>query len=433
MTLLLILIFASTILVEAYANQNVLEKPKKRTKKEMLDDESTEIVVGEVKSKESKWVNSTYVSQIYTFAKITIDKTERTTTNLPETIKVFYEGGTIGNTSSVAIRNPWGIIELPNEGQVKVHLVEDDRFENNYYVLGVETLDEEPNVIRGIYDIDIIEEYQLDFEWIGNYLDSYVSVDWYSVADTVPNEIVNDGWLNALDAGFDNWENDALSSMSFDFEGDRNYLTPDNGYSEVGWGTVSASCVAVTYLYPTDSWEREEFDIVFSDTKSWAVGYEANHYDVESLCTHEVGHVVGLMDLDDTGSNQVMWYEATAGSTYWQSLKTGDKAGAQYITPLYSQPTIDITWPLTYLDQYTNYEIRATGTSSGISYVKYKITSRESYTYESGWSSMTWDSGDSRWEATWNTGSLDGDYWIVVMSKKTNGMLMYDVHAVNIS
>jgi len=48
MTLLLILIFASTILVEAYANQNVLEKPKKRTKKEMLDDESTEIVVGEV-------------------------------------------------------------------------------------------------------------------------------------------------------------------------------------------------------------------------------------------------------------------------------------------------------------------------------------------------------------------------------------------------
>ena len=46
---------------------------------------------------------------------------------------------------------------------------------------------------------------------------------------------------------------------------------------------------------------------------------------------------------------------------------------------------------------------------------------------------MTWDSGDSRWEATWNTGSLDGDYWIVVMSKKTNGMLMYDVHAVNIS
>ena len=45
---------------------------------------------------------------------------------------------------------------------------------------------------------------------------------------------------------------------------------------------------------------------------------------------------------------------------------------------------------------------------------------------------MTWDSGDSRWEGSWNTGSLEGNYYIVVKIMKTNGMLMYDAKWVNI-
>ena len=66
-----------------------------------------------------------------------------------------------------------------------------------------------------------------------------------------------------------------------------------------------------------------EADIVFDDAETWRIGSD---YDVQTVATHEIGHLIGLADLYLIDNKyQVMYYAYTGLK---RDLILGDIRGA---------------------------------------------------------------------------------------------------------
>ena len=404
-----------------------------------LENSSTEILEGKVISLESKYNDAKEIDMIYTFAEIKINKIYETTDLKSNTITVYYEGGTIEEKSYYVVRNPWGYVSLNMGDEVKIYTRKGETFNEYYYLLGVERIYSEEELLTLALPSKNIDEHQgCGFEYLGIYFTTYSNVKYKVRVDNIPTELAGKAWFQAITNSFKTWEDDGDSLIDFTYNGNTTgIIYTYNGINQIGFDHIEplAWCV----LTPTTGVPKVEFDIILDKSpsfSSWTVGQELWKFDVQNVATHEVGHTLCLEDLYKAQNvDNTMFQTCGTNEIKKRTLATGDKDGAEYITPKYARPSVTISSPYNnqQISPYTNMQVAATVSSSQgtISSVQFKVTERDSLSYDSGWITMTLQSGV--YKGSWNSGSREGYYYVTVRTKSSYNIYGYDYKIVYLS
>jgi matrixin len=107
------------------------------------------------------------------------------------------------------------------------------------------------------------------------------------------------------------------------------------GFVLSGWPPSLSSALAITLVQgvgPVGSEYIDEADIYFNeDMYDWSTSGDPSLFDVQSVATHEIGHLIGL---DHTPIVVATMYYATGpGDTSQQSLHPDDEEGARFLYP----------------------------------------------------------------------------------------------------
>ena len=104
-----------------------------------------------------------------------------------------------------------------------------------------------------------------------------------------------------------------------------------DGKNIIGFGTVSGSAAAATYIWHFwyHTWEA---DTILNKDLDWSLTGESGKFDVRNVMTHEFGHWCGLADLyTDVDYWLTMYGIGSAGETFRRTLGLGDKLGLQAV------------------------------------------------------------------------------------------------------
>jgi hypothetical protein len=159
-------------------------------------------------------------------------------------------------------------------------------------------------------------------------------------------QILNGSDFDAVLASFWTWENTPSADIRFDYRG----TTPVATVGHDGMNIVSfvdastplgSSTIAATFsFYRVQGTEivSDESDIAFSPTLQYSTSGEANKFDIQSVLTHEIGHLLGL---DHSGLlSSVMVPFGATGQVYQRTLAYDDIAGVSEIYPVAAQPSV---------------------------------------------------------------------------------------------
>ena len=73
-------------------------------------------------------------------------------------------------------------------------------------------------------------------------------------------------------------------------------------------------------------------DIDLNISKPFSNGGGSSSFDVQNIMTHEIGHLLGLFDLYESGAvDYTMYWLALKGETNKRTLETDDKNGIKDI------------------------------------------------------------------------------------------------------
>jgi matrixin/IPT/TIG domain-containing protein len=151
--------------------------------------------------------------------------------------------------------------------------------------------------------------------------------------------IANGSEFTAVHAAFQTWQNIPEAAIQFQYMGTTparsvghdgiNLVTFDDDITPVG-----SSAIAVTFSFfrtQGGSLFYDESDIVFSQAFPFSTSAEPNKFDIQSVLTHEIGHVLGLDHSALVSSVMVPF--AAAGQLDMRSLAYDDIAGVVEIYP----------------------------------------------------------------------------------------------------
>jgi len=109
----------------------------------------------------------------------------------------------------------------------------------------------------------------------------------------------------------------------------------EDGNNTVGWvRIVPKNVLAATWVWTVDDIVTD-VDIFFNLFHKWEVlgGCGGSKFDVEGICTHEAGHLIGLGHFSDDCKMATMYPSAPKGEIKKRTLTSGDINGAIAVTP----------------------------------------------------------------------------------------------------
>ncbi|OYT46569.1 hypothetical protein B6U84_00010 [Candidatus Bathyarchaeota archaeon ex4484_40] len=429
----------------------------------LLEEWSDYIFTGVVVSVESKWVNTTEIRTIYSYATILVEEYHKSEGIEPPYVTLVYRGGRVNNIGMTCYRYPWGAIWCSPGQRIKAYAVKyakayegigDDgvsRSSPSLWALDVELLDEGADATSeaGSWPLWPIHETQgLGFAFYGKCWDrSDIPVGYY-INRNGTEDIDGLDEVDEIIKSFDAWSSVTLQVMEFKFLGltDKSPLNRVDGINVVGWVMMTdkpedkkivAYCW-VTWMYePLPNLRIVEFNIVFNEYHNWTIGSKPDAFDVRNICTHEVGHALELGDLElEENEEQTMWSPKDdplkgRGEVKRRSLESGDIAGIRHIYPEYPPPSVTIFDPQNG-EVLAPVDITASVSSGdGILSVQFKVHIVGGDGYDSGWQPME-HIGDNLWTGTWTaSGAPVGEsFWITVRAKSGKGIYGYDYRDV---
>ncbi len=142
---------------------------------------------------------------------------------------------------------------------------------------------------------------------------------------------------NAITNSFETWDKAIAPQINlYDSNGvtmsstARASLNSPDYKNVITWASISNhNIVAMSNMwYRTSDNRLVDCDIVFNTYFKWGIGSSTGKYDIQDICTHEVGHWTGLNDIyDGHYTPMTMYGYASFGETYKRSLEPGDVTG----------------------------------------------------------------------------------------------------------
>jgi hypothetical protein len=150
-----------------------------------------------------------------------------------------------------------------------------------------------------------------------------------------------DSEFEAVKQAFQTWENVPNSNMTFIDGGRTDAKTIGNDglnliiWIEEGWPEDPAYA-AMCYSYvDEETGHILGGDIILNgESFTWSTTGDVDSFDVQNVATHEIGHYIGLGDLDSLlDINKTMYGSGSKGETKKRSLHSDDEAGISYLYP----------------------------------------------------------------------------------------------------
>lgn len=178
--------------------------------------------------------------------------------------------------------------------------------------------------------------------------DDDVVVAWPAASIPVPYVIneqgmpdVSDGSdFDAITNSFQAWQDVGTSSLSFDYEGptDLEQANSSDGVNLISFvddatfAMLPPGVIAVCIpRFDNTSGDILDADIIFSPDLDFDTTGDPDAFDVQSVATHEIGHLLGLDHIANLAST--MYPYGTLGETAPRSLEQDDRAGVSAIYP----------------------------------------------------------------------------------------------------
>lgn len=161
----------------------------------------------------------------------------------------------------------------------------------------------------------------------------------YWINDRGSSQIANGSEFTAVRAAFQTWQNIPTADIRFDYKG----TTPVRTAGRDGLNLISfsddstplgSSTIAATFSYFKNDLGTvvfDESDIIFNTALDFSTSGEENKFDIHSVLTHEIGHLLGL---DHSGLvSSVMVPFAASGQLDQRKLEYDDIAAIMEIYP----------------------------------------------------------------------------------------------------
>ncbi len=161
----------------------------------------------------------------------------------------------------------------------------------------------------------------------------------YWINDKGFSQIANGSEFNAVNAAFETWRKVSIAALTIQYMG----TTPARGVGRDGMNVISfadgstplgSSTIAATFSFfrsGSGGGITDEADIIFNAAHSFSTSGESGKYDVQSVLTHEAGHLLGL---DHSGLvSSVMTPFASLSVIDQRTLMYDDMAGVAEIYP----------------------------------------------------------------------------------------------------
>jgi hypothetical protein len=272
---------------------------------------------------------------------------------------------------------------------------------------------------------------------------------WYLNSSGAPGCAFSDV-QTALVRGLDTWS--CASGLSHTYGGTTslNASSLDDGYNVQCWytsGWNDPNIIASAGWYSVAG-DIQEFDIAYNAVHySWSTSGLGTAMDVQSIATHEEGHVIGFYDLYGVAdAGKTMYGYSGAGQTDLSTLSETDIQGAEWLYPHVGRADLTYGTPAGW---YAPVVPRNTNTATATSAILPATLNGNTTTYVS--SAMTNSGGDCAapwsnnalslddaiawnfsWAGVWQSGSLTGawlNYPIAARGGRHTLKLAYDTNA----